>query len=540
MKPSSPTFSALLARHANQTPQAIALVDTTDRPASWHELHDDTRRLAALLHANGMRAGDRLALWLPSGRVWLQVFLACAHLGVLVVAMNTRFRSHEVGALLARSQCNWLALWPSFKDLPFAQILADIDRRHTASIQHVLLAGTRTKAALLPGAHTVLLADAQSHDPDKAPEPAAPGASALVFTTSGTTSAPKMVVHDAQTLLRHGHDVAAFFDIQANDVVLLSTPLCGTFGFSTALGALSAGARLISTPVLEAETCARLIESENVTVTFANNEFLARIMDCRTARKPPFPSLKLVGYSRFAPAQEQLPDRLEQAGITTVGLYGSSELQALCAGHSPDEPAPGRHQDGGRLVAPEAVVRVRDATTGQLLPAGEPGELEIKAPSLMRCYLDDPDATQQAIDNEGFFRTGDLGHTQDGRSFVFLARRGDFLRLGGFLVNPLEIERFMESQSGVAQCQAVGVALAGKTALIAFIIAEPGHAPDENTLIASCRKTMAGYKVPRRIFTVAAFPVVEGPNSSKIQRNELQRWALELLNSKPQAPQHHA
>src|SRR5690606_9360387 len=157
------------------------------------------------------------------------------------------------------------------------------------------------------------------------------------------------------------------------------------------------------------------------------------------------------------------------------------------------------------------------------------GEIEISTPSLMKGYLDNEEATAKAIDAQGYFRTGDLGHTTDDRSFIFHARRGDFLRLSGFLVNPLEIENFIENLDGVANCQVVGVAHEGKTVPVAFVIAEPGRPLQEQAIIASCKAQLAGFKVPLRVGIVDAFPVVESANSNKIQRGKLQEQALEML-----------
>src|SRR5690606_35426016 len=127
----------------------------------------------------------------------------------------------------------------------------------------------------------------------------------------------------------------------------------------------------------------------------------------------------------------------------------------------------------------------RDIETNEILPHGEVGEIEIRTPSLMKGYLDNPEATAKAIDAEGYFRTGDLGHTTDERGFIFHARRGDFLRLSGFLVNPLEIETFIEGLEGVSNCQVVGVPHGGRTVPVAFGIPRSGHELRETDSIAA-------------------------------------------------------
>lgn len=149
----------------------------------------------------------------------------------------------------------------------------------------------------------------------------------------------------------------------------------------------------------------------------------------------------------------------------------------------------------------------------------------------MREYLDNPQATAKAIDSEGYFRTGDLGATHNDRSFVFHARRGDFLRLGGFLVNPVEIEQFIERHANVKACQVVGVNHGGKTVAVGFVVAQDNATLHEQSLLHHCKANLAGFKIPARIAVIAEFPVVQSANSNKIQRGKLQEMALQLLQT---------
>ncbi|MGB6104287.1 MAG: AMP-binding protein [Pusillimonas sp.] len=523
-------FETLLEQHAAQRPDAIAFYDI-DQPVRYGELLAESNRVAGLLHAQGARAGDRLALWLPNCTAWLATFMACARLGITVVTMNTRFRSQEVGDLIARGKCQWLVMWPSFKGLPFQQILDDVEPEQLKCLRAVMVIGETPGRELVQGAVSFSYALSAPLDTLEGVPHAPDDAHALVYTTSGTTSQSKLVVHDQQTLIDHGQNVARYFGIGRDDAVLLGAPLCGAFGFSTALGGLAAGAPLVSSPILTPAECAQQIQQMRVTHTFANNELLDRILDAAGDQDNAFPSLRVAGFASFAPSLDDLPERAEKAGIKLVGLYGSSELQALAAGQALDAPLAERQQPGGRLVAPGARVRARDIETNEVLPHGAVGEIEINAPSLMRGYLDNEDATAKAIDAQGYFRTGDLGHTLDEHSFVFQARRGDFLRLGGFLVNPLEIENFIESLDGVSNCQVVGVIHEGKTVPVAFVIAAPGHSLEEQAIIAECKAQLAGFKAPVRVGMVDSFPVVESANSNKIQRGKLQAQALEILNA---------
>ena len=207
------------------------------------------------------------------------------------------------------------------------------------------------------------------------------------------------------------------------------------------------------------------------------------------------------------------------------GLYGSSEVQALFSVSDGES----RLVSGGVPVNAGARLAVRDPHTGAKLPAGASGELWIDAPSRFVEYLEDPAATARAFDADGMFRTGDLGRLA-GDGFVFEARIGDAMRLGGFLVSPEEIEAVIQAQPGVAGVQVVAASNGESDPVpVAFVRPAAGTALDEAALRARCREQLARFKVPARIVAVDAFPTVDGPNGPKVQRVRLREMAQALL-----------
>ncbi|OZI72033.1 AMP-binding protein [Bordetella genomosp. 12] len=524
-------FHTLIQAHAARTPQRIAFQDQ-DRALDYAGLLAEVERLSGLMHEHGARRGERLALWMPNCIEWLVTFLACARLGMTVVAVNTRFREHEVGQLLARGRCTWLAMWPDFKGLPFADTLKRIDPAILRPLRGVIAVGEReplTTIAALPDALPYTARGKQSDV--RLEDPGQESDGALVYTTSGTTSAPKLVLHRQAGLIAHGHIAAQAYGIDADSIVLLASPLCGAFGFSTMLAGLTQAATLVSLAVFDAAATARQIREHGVTHTFANNEFIDHVLRQAEGQPRPYPSLRYVGFASFSPAMDDLPERARQAGLPIAGLYGSSELQALVAGHRLQTDWPQRRVAGGTIAAPEGRVRAIDPDSGAILPHGAIGQIEIKAPSLMAEYLDDPEATRKAISADGFFRTGDLGYTLDERLFIFQGRDGDHLRLGGFLVSPLEIEQFIEALPGVAGAQVVGAQWQGKTVAVAFVRRNAADT-DERAIIDACQTAMAKFKVPHRVIFVEDFPMVQSANSNKVQKHVLRQQAQAILDDR--------
>ena len=532
------TFSGHLDGLAARRPDATLLIDQ-DQRISAAQLRARSRALAAGLARIGVQPGHRVAVWLPNGAAWVESFLACAHLGALVLAVNTRFRALEVADILGRGQADWLVFWPGFKGIDFQGILDGVDPGHLTRLQGVvaLTEADEPTPATIAGKPAHRYADVLA---TAAPPPAAHGnAGVLCFTTSGTTSKPKFVLHDQQTLLRHGAAVAQAFGYDDGSCVLASAPFCGAFGFATLVGGLAQGAPVVCAPVFNAAQSAEAVARYAVTHTYANNEALVGMM--QAAPPGAFASARLFGFASFTPALDNMLDLAREASVPLTGLYGSSELIALVAGQ-PRDPADGdvsaRHQPGGTLVYPEARVRARDPESGQVLPHGESGEIEILSPSLMQGYLDNPEATRNAVTDDGYFKTGDLGYTLTPRQFVFQTRMGDSLRLSGFLVNPVEIEQVVETLPGVRACQVVGAMRHGKTVPYAFVLLQEGATADPEGWTAACKAAMAGFKAPVGFTVLDAFPSVESANSVKIQKHRLRDMAEAMLSdsSPPPAP----
>jgi fatty-acyl-CoA synthase len=256
---------------------------------------------------------------------------------------------------------------------------------------------------------------------------------------------------------------------------------------------------------------------------------LAQLLDTRSA-KTVFPSIKFIVSANINPAHNDISERAARVGVKVIGLYGSSEVQALFSHCSLDWSAEGRGRPGGFPASASAKVRTRDPETKQLCKVDEAGELEIFAPeSRFLEYFNDPEATRSAFTEDGYFRTGDLGITRPDGSFDFLARMGDVLRLGGFLVSPAEIEELIQQHPTVASCQIVGVSVQNAIRPIAFVIPRNGAQLVEREIIGFVADRLAKYKVPVKVYAVDEFPTTPSANGSKVQKNKLREMAEHRL-----------
>ena len=517
----------LLRARVSVTPDATALIED-GRKIRFSELEQKSEAVAAGLHEAGVGAGDRVAVWLPNRSDWLVCLFALARLRAICVAVNTRFRAAEVEDIVSRSGCRGLIYEPDFKGIDFDAILRQLAPQALKSLTFLCGARGPVSDGALPQADNLTLCTLAKTPPRALPAPE-PDDGVLVFTTSGTTSRPKFVLHTQRSLAVHAHEVALAFDYVAPDTVLLQAlPLCGTFGLAQALAGIAAGRPSVLMPAFDAAEAARLIARHRVTTFNGSDEMLNRI--CAGAGPGDLDSVRWCGFAAFTQASvEDFAEECSRAGLHVVGLYGMSEVQALYARQPLDAPAAERARAGGALTSPQAAVQVRDPDTGVVLPHGQTGELYLRGPSRMLEYMGNPQATSDTIGDDGYVRSGDLGHLLEDGRFIFETRMGDGIRLGGFLVNPGEIDAWMEHHDTVAGCQTIGCSIGGEVQPVSFVIAADGATVDESTLIAHCRRGLAKFKVPHRIIALEVFPTTDGPNGEKIQRGQLRTMAEEHL-----------
>ncbi|WP_369721582.1 AMP-binding protein [Bradyrhizobium sp. LLZ17] len=498
-------------------------------PVSRAEFSLKVEQTATWLAALGIGKGDVVAVWLVNRVEWIALLFAAARLGVVIAAVNTRYRSAEVVHLLKLSGAKLLVLEPAFRTIDFAAILADIATTDVPALRQLAVLG----ADAIPAHWPYVRFDAfEKSYPVVPPAPEDVELPVLLYTTSGTTKGPKLVAHSQRTLATHAASVAKALKLDPRKHSLLAMlPFCGTFGMTGLLACLAAGVTVHVLDAFEAASALAILSKHKITHSFGSDEMFRRTLALTDAPRP-FPHLELFGFAAFQPGWRELAAAAEARGVPLYGLYGSSEVQALFSIGRASDGFADRIEGGGWPMSPRANVRVRDTETGALAADGVSGEIEISAPSCFLGYFNNPEATRDALTADGFFRTGDIGRLRGDGSFVYETRAGDAMRLGGFLVAPGEIEDELKSCTGVADAQVVAVDLKGQARCVAFVIParEPQQAtPQQDALTAQLRERLAGYKIPARIYVVDAFPVTDSANGVKIQRAQLRAMALEWI-----------
>lgn len=514
------TLWHLLDAAAASQPDSTALI-SGDARVSYGALRAQSRSVAAGLRALGIGRGDTVAVWMPNTPLWLELLFACAHLGATVMAANTRFRSIELGDVLARSGARLLVYWPGFLGIPFSDILEGVAPAERASVKSIVAYGEPSPQRLW--GREVMAADKLYRLPDACPPVGEAGDGCVMFTTSGTTSKPKLVLHTQQSVVAHAFDTVRALGYDAPGTVIeVVTPLCGVSGFGMPVAALAARAPCVLTPAFDERATIASIARHQVTHLHANHDIIRRMLDALRDGD----DMRSVQAINCGSGIAGLIEGAATRGIRLRSIYGSSEMQARYA-RQPDElPLARRGEGGGFPVSPQAQVRVVDIESGAPLPVGEKGELLLRGPSQLREYYGDAQATARAISADGFVHTGDCGYLREDGSFVLEARIGDVLKLSGFMVSPAEIESLLLTYPGVTQCSVVGAHKDGRAVAVAFV---RGAAVGESALLGWCRERIARYKVPARVVWLDEFPVTAGANAPKVLKSALRQRAQALL-----------
>ena len=529
------TLAGLLETAATNAPTTAALIEPARR-TTYAELDDLSRRLATGLSRLGLGKGDRIALWLPNTPAHYALTFAVWRLGATVVGVNTRFRAKEVEDIVGRTGAKALVFWPGFKDIDFEAILTEIDPALLSHLAHVVAHDVDGKPDVpdLVLGRPVTRLSAMLDAPPMAEDHGGPDVPAQIFTTSGTTSAPKFVLHAHRSLEEHARRVAAHWKLGEPDAVFLQTaPLCGTVGLVNLTVSVAAQTPHVIQTLFDPAEAGALIKREQVTHLVITDEVLVRMLE-QEASQQPYPSLRrVVAFGINPPLQDHL-DAFERAGIFGNNAYGMSECLAYFSFPSRDRPMAEAMHGGGYVMNPASGMRIRNLETGELCAPGEEGELEVNGPTLMLEYADNPDANAKAWTEDGWLRTGDLGYLREDNCLMYLSRINDMLRLSGFLVAPAEIEAELEKDPSVEQAQVISINTERGVRAFGFVLLSGEGVFDEAALIAACRAQLANYKCPVRIVPIKEWPLAVSPNTIKIQRAQLRDQAQALYDSERQ------
>jgi fatty-acyl-CoA synthase len=536
------TVAGMLATMVARAPDREAIV-APDRRVTYAELHRAARRVASGLLALGVRKNDKIALWLPNRPEWFFVQYGCALIGAVVVALNTRYKAHELRYILRQSNTTTLFCADHSGPVDYLEILGEVlpalreatpgelDVEDFPMLRRVIVDADDPYAGCLRLHDVLEEGDASEWT---AARRAAAGAVApedpfTILYTSGTTSFPKGAVMSHLNCLPHGWWCGEVMRLTEADRVLHALPLSGTWGgVCIPLATFSHGATLILPDTFEPGLALHLMETERVTVWNGVDSMAVPMLEHPDLARCDRSRLRTGGFAATGGGVQGL----FEAVVKRLGLrlafqpYGMTEVNAMALVHDLDEP-PESLALPGVWPADGLEVRVVDPETGVDQPAEREGELWLRGRLVTGGYYEKPEETAKAFTADGWFKTGDLAMRDGKGRVIFRGRLREVLRISHFMVAPGEIEDYLQTHPKVLQAFVIGVPDARTNeAAVAYVIPRPDAAVTEDELIAYCRGRIASFKVPRHVRVVADVPRTPSPHGDKVQKARLREMFL--------------
>lgn len=495
MTPPAQTTPAALHDAAYTFGDTPALADGPVR-LDWAELLEAVQDAARALLARGIRTGDRVGIWAPNTHHWVVAALATHYCGAALVPLNTRYVADEVADVLRRVDAKALFIAGPFlrrdrlAELHESAPDLSIDTTVVIPVEPEADSGT-TWDSIFTWSQLPALAETVSREQaiERAESVTAEDISDLLF-TSGTTGRSKGVLIAHRQSLSVARAWADCATLTSTDRYLVVNPFFHSFGYKAGiLTCLVTAATIVPQAVFDVPETMRLVQSEQITVLPGPPTIYQSILDYPDRSGFELDSLR-VAVTGAATVPVVLIERMRseldfEVVLTAYGLSEASGFGTMCR---PDDDA---ETIAGTCGRPIAEFELRLSGSGEVL---------LRGPNVMLGYLDDPESTAAAIDNDGWLHTGDIGIVDEGGYLQITDRLKDMYISGGFNVYPAEIEQALARMEGVAESAVIGVpdtrmGEVGK----AYVVRKTGSTLTERDVLAHATSVLANFKAPRSV-----------------------------------------
>ena len=494
--------SEFLMLAAAIVPERTAVV-FDGREYSFEQLQARVNRLANAMSALGIGPGDRVAAMQTNCNHLLEIYFAAAQLDAIYVPINFRAKEDELATMVGIVEPSllflgqrYLSLAPTDGSLPNARIvMLDADAGDGRHNYDDLLAAADPE---------------QLHFPEDDED-----ATTVIMFTSGTTSIPKGVqlTHDSFSAFLLANVTPA--DPDVDETNLLTVPMYHVAGLQAALAAVFGGRTLVVMPQFDPEQWLSLAAGRRVNRAMLVPTMLKRVMDHPRFADYDLSSLNVITYGAAPMPLPVIRDAIARfPGARFINAFGQTETASTITMLPPDdhvldgtpeevETKLRRLTSSGKPLDDVEVMIVSE--DGAPIPTGEVGEIVARGPRMMTGYWQQDAATGDAL-RSGWLYTGDLAW-QDADGYIYLAGRArDFIKRGGEMISPEEVEQTLLEHPAVAEAAVIGVADLDWGEEVRAVVVRGGDAVSETELLEFCRPRLAGFKRPRSVVFVDELP----------------------------------
>jgi fatty-acyl-CoA synthase/long-chain acyl-CoA synthetase len=535
------TLGDLLLTAADSVPEHTAVVFPEQR-LTYAQLTEASLKVARSLHALGVGRGDHVGLLLPTCAEFLEAMFGASLLGAVVVPINARFRPMEIAYVTGNADLKAIVTTNKFVDVvDFCGRLHEAlpglkEARDATSLSLpdfpqlnavVSLSGDAVAGLVDRPAFDALAASIDEDEVHLRRLQTRLGSTALILYTSGTTSNPKGCMISHESMVRSSIALGRRYEVGPKDSFWSPLPLFHIAAILPLVSIFDQGGTYITAEHFNAGEALKMLEQEKATLTYPC--FWTIMGDL--VQHPDFASTDLSNIrlmnANFAVQPAAVGETMESTlpDICYVGTFGMTETAGTVTTGRIGDSKTHRYTRLGTPL-PGLEVRILNPETGEEAATGEKGECLIRGYSTFDRYYKAPEKTAEALDDEGWFHSGDICSIDDDGQLMFHGRLKDMLKVGGENVAAAEIESCLQQHEAVTLAQVVGVPDPRyQEVAAAFIQFKEGMSADEQALIAHCKERMASFKVPRYVRTVTEWPM----SSTKIQKFRLADQLIEEL-----------
>ena len=529
-QPKGRTFGQMLRETTERYPGHTAII-FEDQKYTYRDFQAAVDSFAYALLDLGLTRGDKLGLLLPDWPEYSIALYACAKLGVVVSPMNPIYRKMEVLTVLNHLEAKALIIPEEWRDFRFTDLLLKI-RSEIPSLRHILVKGKPQEGmlsfeALLsqdwekkfgPG----FLEKVLEENPVEADD------ILEIAYTSGTTGRPKGVVETHNTRMLHSVGIAERIKASENDAWLNMTPLFHTTGNCVVQHtAFLTGGTLILMGRYSTEISLRELERSRATIAVGVPTMFIDLMNHPHFEKTDVSSLHFALFTGAPMAPEVAMQIVKKFKCDILQGDGTTECGSNVLS-LPDSPLELIAESPGPPLAVGNEVKIVDPETNRIVPVGVLGEICHRGPTSFLGYYKEPELTAQAVDDKGWFHSGDLGTMDEEGNIRLKGRIKDMIVRGGENIYATDVESILYTHPKVKECQVVGYPddrLGEKT--LAFIIPrKAGDLVTREEIYEFMKDKAAKFKIPDQVMTMEDFPRTA---SGKVQKFKLREMAVQKM-----------